>query len=143
LSVAVGVAKYYLYTFIEKKRVTVNINWGISFCSVRGVRAKFFRVSALRPPLPCLRQFLFFSLAEFLKFSALDRFFSWGFAPIFYFFLRFLKFSEPFSFTLFLPPSPYLSWLYYTPFLLSCQHFLLNLFSFLCCFIIFLCCYII
>lgn len=26
LSVAVGVAKYYLYTFIEKNRVTVNIN---------------------------------------------------------------------------------------------------------------------
>ena len=50
------------------------------------MRAKFFRVSALRPPLPCLRQFLFFSLAEFLKFSALDRFFLWEFASTFFIF---------------------------------------------------------
>ena len=62
------------------------LRYFISFCSARGVRAKFFRVSALRPPLSRLRQILFFALADFFKISVLDRFFSWGFAPIFLFF---------------------------------------------------------
>ena len=62
------------------------LRYFISFCSARGVRAKFFRGLALRPPMPSLRQILFFALADFFKISVLDRFFSWGFAPIFLFF---------------------------------------------------------
>ena len=70
------------------------------------MRAKFFRGLALRPPLPSLRQILFFALADFFKISVLDRFFSWGFAPIFLFFpplseifrtILFHAFSTPIS----------------------------------------------
>ena len=92
------------------------LRYFISFCSARGVRAKFFRVSALRLPLPSLCQILFFALADFFKISVLDRFFSWGFAPIFLFFPPLSEIFRTILFHAFLLQSPYLSWLYYTPF---------------------------
>ena len=80
------------------------LKYFISFCSARGVRAKFFRVSALRLPLPSLCQILFFALADFFKISVLDRFFSWGFAPIFLFFPPLSEIFRTILFHAFSPP---------------------------------------
>ena len=120
------------------------LRYFISFCSARGVRAKFFRVSALRPPLPCLRQILFFALADFFKISVLDRFFFVGVCSHFFIFpSAFWNFPNHslsrFFFSNLLTFHDYIIHLFYY----LVNTFLLNLFSFLCYFIIFLCRYII